>query len=214
MTGPESIRTFDLTLPDPHHSHCHTRGKCPMWLPAESLSTKLNARTTSTNKKYHRSDATSQFRKNTVSAPERLQQPKPRIRDNARKKTHLLKKVTFGTMEKGKPSTQAPPAPSPQDPSRYYIQLYRYFDRKSEANENLGWLTARGKDMKARLDYHTELTTNMSRQMHEMEQDILLNNDKTIAAMKEALAAKIQSRVAIAVVVMVSIVSLLFQMYL
>ncbi|KAI3815362.1 hypothetical protein L1987_15028 [Smallanthus sonchifolius] len=71
--------------------------------------------------------------------------------------------------------------------------------RKAEVNESLGWLTARGNDMKARLDYHTELMTDMSGQMHEMEQDIMLNHDKTIAAMKEARAAKFQSRVTIAV---------------
>ncbi|KAI3810804.1 hypothetical protein L1987_20426 [Smallanthus sonchifolius] len=57
MIGPEPKRTIDLTLPDPHH--CHAPGKCPMWLPTESLSTKSDARTPSTNKKDHRSDATS-----------------------------------------------------------------------------------------------------------------------------------------------------------
>ncbi|KAI3813929.1 hypothetical protein L1987_18664 [Smallanthus sonchifolius] len=159
-----------------------------MCLQAESLSTKLDARTPSSNKKDHKSDATSLYNENTVSAHERLELPKPRTRENARKKTLVLK-LTFETMEKGKPSTRAPLTPSPQDSSRDYIQLYRYFNRKDEVNESLGWLTSRGKDMKAH---------------------IMLNLDKTIAAIKEVRAAKIQSRVAIAVALVVSIASLLF----
>ncbi|KAI3810802.1 hypothetical protein L1987_20424 [Smallanthus sonchifolius] len=130
MTGPEPKRTIDLTLPDPHH--CHAPGKCPMWLLTESLSTKSDARTPSANKKDHRFDATSQFHENTVSSPERLEQPKPRT-------VKMLRiKLTFRRKSHSKPW------------------------KKAEVNESVGWLTARGKDMKTPLDYHTELTTNMS----------------------------------------------------
>ncbi|KAI3745062.1 hypothetical protein L1987_58163 [Smallanthus sonchifolius] len=122
---------------------------------------------------------------------ERLEQPKPRTRESARKKTHLPKKVTFKNMEKGEPSTRAPLVLSPQDPTKDYIQLYGYFDWKAEVNENLRWLTSRGTDMNARLDFHTELATDMSGQMSEMEQDIMQNHDKTTAALKEARAARI-----------------------
>ncbi|KAI3786444.1 hypothetical protein L1987_40132 [Smallanthus sonchifolius] len=119
----------------------------------------------------------------------RLERPTPRTRENARKRTHLPKKVTFKNIEKGEPSTRAPPVHTPQDPSKDYIQLYGYFDRKEEADECLGWLTARGTDMKTCLDFHTDLATDMSGQMSEMEQDIIQNHDRSTTAMKEARAA-------------------------
>ncbi|KAI3744691.1 hypothetical protein L1987_57780 [Smallanthus sonchifolius] len=72
-----------------------------MWLPAESSRIKSDARTPSTSKKDFKSDAASERRENTVSAPERLEQRKPRTRESARKKTHMPKKVTFKNMEKG-----------------------------------------------------------------------------------------------------------------
>ncbi|KAI3813910.1 hypothetical protein L1987_18645 [Smallanthus sonchifolius] len=69
MTGPEPVRTIDLNLPDLHHDH--VLGKCPTWLPAESSSIKLDARTPSASKKDFKPDATDQRRENTVSALER-----------------------------------------------------------------------------------------------------------------------------------------------
>ncbi|KAI3774069.1 hypothetical protein L1987_48612 [Smallanthus sonchifolius] len=114
-----------------------------------------NARTPSASKKDFKSNATSQRRENIVSAPEGLEQLKPRTRESARKKTHLPKKVTFKNMEKGESSTRAPPVSSPRDPTKDYIQLYGYFDWKAEVDENLGWLTSRGTCMKARMDFHT-----------------------------------------------------------
>ncbi|KAI3802329.1 hypothetical protein L1987_30459 [Smallanthus sonchifolius] len=88
----------------------------------------------------------------------RLERPKPRTRENARKRTHLSKKVTFKSIEKGEPSIRAP---------------------QDEVNESLGWLTARGTDMKARLDFHTDLATDMSGQINEWEQDLMQNHDRT-----------------------------------
>ncbi|KAI3744985.1 hypothetical protein L1987_58084 [Smallanthus sonchifolius] len=161
----------------------------------------------------HRLDATVKLREKAVLAPRRMEQPKPRTQENTRKKTHPPKRVTFGTLEKDGPSTRALPTPSPQDPFEEYVQQYGYYDWKAEVNENLGWLTARGKDMRARLEYQAELKTDMSGQLHEMEQDIMLNHDKTVTAMREARAAKAQNRVAIAVALVVSIARILFQLY-
>ncbi|KAI3744837.1 hypothetical protein L1987_57930 [Smallanthus sonchifolius] len=96
--------------------------------------------------------------------PVRLEQPKPRTRENARKRTLLPNKVTFKNTEKGEPSTRAPPVPIPQDPSKDYIQLYGYFDWKAEVSESLGWLTSHGTNIKMRLDFHSELATHMSKQ--------------------------------------------------
>ncbi|KAI3776577.1 hypothetical protein L1987_46363 [Smallanthus sonchifolius] len=121
-TGPELVKTVDLNLPD--HQHDHALGKCPMWLSAESSGTKLDAHTPSITKKDLKSYVTSPRRENTVSASMRLEQPKARTRENARKRTHLPKKVTFKNIEKGEPSTRAPPVLTPQEPTQDYIQLY------------------------------------------------------------------------------------------
>ncbi|KAI3827817.1 hypothetical protein L1987_01903 [Smallanthus sonchifolius] len=190
MTGPEPARIVDLSLPDHHHDQ--TLGKCPMWLLAECCGTKLDVRTPSATKKDLKSDATSHRRENTVSAQMRLERPKARTRENARKRTHLPKKVTFKNPEKGEPSARAPPA---------------------EVDESLFWLTARGTDMKTLLDFHTELATNMSGKLSEMEQDIMQNHDRSSATVKEARAARIQSRVAIAVAIVGSLASLFLQLY-
>ncbi|KAI3827896.1 hypothetical protein L1987_01985 [Smallanthus sonchifolius] len=211
MTGPEPVRTVDLNLPD--HQHDHALGKCTMWLSAKSNGTKSDAHTPSAIKKDLKSDATSQRRENTVSTPMRLERPKARTRENARKRTHLSKKVTFKNIEKGEPSTRAPPVHTPIDLSKDYIQLYGYFDWKTEVDESLRWLTARGTDVKTRLDFHTDLTTYMSGQMSEMEQDIMHNHGSSTTALKEARATRIQSRVAIAVAVVVSLASLFLQLY-
>ncbi|KAI3798044.1 hypothetical protein L1987_33311 [Smallanthus sonchifolius] len=64
-----------------------------------------------------------------------------------------------------------------------------------------------------RLDFHTDLATDMSGQMSEMEQDIMQNHDRSTTALKEARAARVQSRVAIAVALVVSLASLFLQFY-
>ncbi|KAI3773969.1 hypothetical protein L1987_48509 [Smallanthus sonchifolius] len=79
-----------------------------------------------------------------------------------------------------------------------------------EVDENLGWLTSHGTDIKTHLDFHT---TDMSGQMNEMEQDIMQNHDKTTTATKEARASRIQSWVAIVVALVVSLASLFLQLY-
>ncbi|KAI3805328.1 hypothetical protein L1987_27602 [Smallanthus sonchifolius] len=180
---PRATYIVDLNLPD--HQHGHTLGKCAMWLLAESSGTKSDARTPSATEKDIKSDTTSHRHENTVSAPMRLERAKARTRENARKRTHLPKKVTFKNPEKGEPSARAPPVHAPQDPSRDYIQLYRYFDWKKEVEESLGWLTARGTDMKMCLDFHTDLATDMSGPMSEMEQDIMHNHDRSTTALKK-----------------------------
>ncbi|KAI3797613.1 hypothetical protein L1987_32873 [Smallanthus sonchifolius] len=167
MTGPELVRTVDLKLPDKQHDHAS--GKRPMWLSAESSVTKSYAHIPSITKKDLKSDATSPRRENGVSAPRRLERPKARNRENARKRTHLPKKVTFKNIEKGEPSTTAPPVFTPQDPTKDYIQLNGYFNWKAAVDESLGWLTTRGTSMKTRLDFHTDLATDMSGKMSEME---------------------------------------------
>ncbi|KAI3825091.1 hypothetical protein L1987_06567 [Smallanthus sonchifolius] len=168
--------------------HDHALGKCPIWLSAETSGTKSNACTPSITKKDLKSDATSPRLENTVSAPIRLERPKARTRENARKRTHLPKKVTFKNIEKGEPSTRAPPIFTPREPTKDYIQLYRYFDWKAEVDQNLGWLTARGTDMKTHLDFHTDLATDMSGQMSEMEQDIIQNHDRSTTSLREVVS--------------------------
>ncbi|KAI3733219.1 hypothetical protein L1987_64439 [Smallanthus sonchifolius] len=88
LTGPDPTRTIDLNLHD--HPHKHVLGKCPIWLPAESSGTKSNARSPSATQRDLKSNATSPRRKNTVSDPMRLEHPKARTRENARKRTHHL----------------------------------------------------------------------------------------------------------------------------
>ncbi|KAI3732870.1 hypothetical protein L1987_64080 [Smallanthus sonchifolius] len=160
VTGPDRTRTIDLNLRD--HPGEHVLGKCPMWLPAESSGTKSDARSSSATQKDLKSNATSPRCQNTVSAPMRLERPKARTRENTRKRTHLSKKVTFKNIETGEPSTKAPQVVTPQESTKEYVQLYRYFDWKDEVNQSLRWLTSSGTDMKARLDFHTDLATDMS----------------------------------------------------
>ncbi|KAI3762418.1 hypothetical protein L1987_52848 [Smallanthus sonchifolius] len=181
VTGPYPTRTIDLNLPD--HPHENVLGKCPMWVPAESSGTKSDARSPSATKKDLESNATSPRRENTVSASMRPERPKARTRENARKRTHMTKK------------------------------LYEYFDWKDEVNESLRWLTSRGTDMEARLDFHTDLATDMSGQMNELEQDIMQIHERTTTAMRDARITRIQSRVAIAVALVVSIASIFIQLY-
>ncbi|KAI3773827.1 hypothetical protein L1987_48363 [Smallanthus sonchifolius] len=119
VTGPEPVRTVDLNLPD--HLHDHALGKCPMWLSAVSSGTKSDARTPSATKKEHKSEATSPRREYTVSAPMRLERPRAWTRENAKKRTHLFKKVTFKNIEKGEPSTRAPPVHTPQEPTLHSV---------------------------------------------------------------------------------------------
>ncbi|KAI3687676.1 hypothetical protein L1987_81376 [Smallanthus sonchifolius] len=133
VTGPDPTRTIDLNVPD--HPHKHVLGKFPMWLPVDSSGTKSDARSPSATQKDLKSNATSPRRENTVSAPMRLDRPKARTRENARKRTHLTKKVTFKNLEIGEPSTKAP-----RESTKAYVQLYGYFDWKDEVNESLGWL--------------------------------------------------------------------------
>ncbi|KAI3725497.1 hypothetical protein L1987_65287 [Smallanthus sonchifolius] len=130
---------------------------------------------------------------NTVSTPMRLERPKARTRENARKRTHLTKKVIFKNLEIGEPHSKAPQGVTPRESTKEYVQLYGYFDRKDEVNESLGWLTSRGTDMKARLDFHTDYPTNMSGQMNELEQDIMQNHERTTNAIRDAPTARIQS---------------------
>ncbi|KAI3712210.1 hypothetical protein L1987_70761 [Smallanthus sonchifolius] len=146
--------------------------QCPMWLPAESSGTKSDARSTFVTQKDLKSNSTSPWHENTVSAPMRLERPKARTRQNA-----------------------------------------RYFDWKDEVNESLGWLTSLGTDMKDRLDFHIDLATVMSGKMNELEQDIMKNHDRTTATMRDARIARIQSRVAITVALVVSLASIFIQLY-
>ncbi|KAI3754908.1 hypothetical protein L1987_54700 [Smallanthus sonchifolius] len=183
VTGPDPTRTIDLNVPD--HLHEHVLGKRPMWLSAES----------------------------SVSAPMRLERPKARTRENDRKRTHLTKKVTFKNLEIGEPSTKAPLVVTPRESTKEYVQLYEYFDWKDKVNESLGWLTCRGTDMKARLDFHTDLATDMSGHMNELEQDIMQSQERTTTAIRYARTARIHSRVAIVVALVVSIVSMIIQLY-
>ncbi|KAI3725496.1 hypothetical protein L1987_65286 [Smallanthus sonchifolius] len=85
--------------------------------------------------------------------------------------------------------------------------------RKDEVNESLGWLTSRGTDMKARLDFHTDLPTDMSGQMNELEQDIMQNHERTTNAIRDAPTARIQSQVAIVVALVVSISSIFIKLH-
>ncbi|KAI3704351.1 hypothetical protein L1987_74569 [Smallanthus sonchifolius] len=173
VTGPEPIRTIDLNIFD--YPHNHALGKCPMWLPTESSGTKYVARSLSLTQKDLKSNATSLRRENTVSTPMRLEHPKTRTRENARKRTNLSK--------------------------------------KDEVNESLGWLTSHGIDMKASLDFHTDLDTDMPGQMNELEQDIMQNHDRTTAAMRDARTARILSRITIAVALVVSLASIFIQLF-
>ncbi|KAI3814235.1 hypothetical protein L1987_18984 [Smallanthus sonchifolius] len=106
---------------------------------------------------------------------------------------HALGKcpMWLSTESNSEPSTRAPPVLTPQEPTKNYIQLYEYFDWKAEVVESLGWLTAHGTDMKARLDFHTDLATDMSGQINEVEQDLMQNHDKTTTALGDAHAAGI-----------------------
>ncbi|KAI3725033.1 hypothetical protein L1987_64806 [Smallanthus sonchifolius] len=189
VTGPDPTRSIDLNLPD--HLHEHVLGKCPMWLPAESSGTKSDAHSPSATQKDLKSNATSPGRENIVSAPMRLERPKARIRENARKRTHLTKKVTFEKLGIGEPSTKALPVVTPRESTKEYVQLYGYFDWKDEVNKSLGWLTSHGTDMKVRLDFHTDLATDMSGHMNELEQDIMQNQDRTTTAIRDARTARI-----------------------
>ncbi|KAI3676195.1 hypothetical protein L1987_85796 [Smallanthus sonchifolius] len=211
VTGPDPTRTIDLNLPD--HPHKHLLGKCPMWLTAESSGTKSDACSPSATQNDLNSNATSPRSENTVSAPMRLERPKARTRENARKKTHLTITVTFRNLEIGEPSTKAPQVVTPRESTKEYVQLYGYFDWKDEVNESLGWLTSRGTDMKARLDFHTDLATDMSGQMNELEQDIAQNQERATTAIRVARTTRIQSRVAKSIALVVSIVSLFIQLY-
>ncbi|KAI3687027.1 hypothetical protein L1987_80717 [Smallanthus sonchifolius] len=96
-----------------------------MWLSVESSGTKSDAHTPSATKKDLKSDATSPRRENTVSATMRLERPRARTRENARKRTYLSKKVTFKSIKKGEPSIRAPPIFTPPEPTKDYIHLYR-----------------------------------------------------------------------------------------
>ncbi|KAI3802104.1 hypothetical protein L1987_30229 [Smallanthus sonchifolius] len=71
----------------------------------------------------------------------------------------------------------------------------------------LGWLTSHGTDMKARLDFYTNLDTDMSGHMNELEQDIMQNQERTTTAIRDARTAHTQSQVAIAVALVMSIAS-------
>ncbi|KAI3725097.1 hypothetical protein L1987_64872 [Smallanthus sonchifolius] len=59
----------------------------------------------------------------------------------------------------------------------------------------LMWLPA---ESSAQLDFHTDLATDMSGHMNELEQDIMQNQERTTTAIRDARTARIQSRVAIA----------------
>ncbi|KAI3676201.1 hypothetical protein L1987_85802 [Smallanthus sonchifolius] len=126
VTGPDPTRTIDLNVPD--HPHEHVLGKCPMWLPAKSSGTKSDARSPSATHKDLKYNATSPRRENTVSTPMRLERPKARTRENARKRTHLTKKVTFEKLGIGEPSTKASQVVTPRESTKEYVQLYGYFD--------------------------------------------------------------------------------------
>ncbi|KAI3762393.1 hypothetical protein L1987_52823 [Smallanthus sonchifolius] len=141
VTGPDPTRTIDLNLPD--HPHEHVLGKCPMWLPAEISGTKSDARSPSATQKDLKFNATSPQHENTVSTLMRLERPKARTRENARKRTHLTKKG----------------------------------------------------------------------HMNELEQDIMQKHERATTAMRDAHTARIQSRVAIAVALVVSIASMFIQLY-
>ncbi|KAI3762370.1 hypothetical protein L1987_52799 [Smallanthus sonchifolius] len=106
--------------------------------------------------------------------------------------------VTFKNLEIGEPSTKAPQVVTPRESTKEYVQLYGCFDWKDEVNESLGWLTSRGIDMKARLEFHTDLATDMSGHMNEMEQDIMQNQERATTSTRDARISRIQSRVAIA----------------
>ncbi|KAI3732572.1 hypothetical protein L1987_63778 [Smallanthus sonchifolius] len=105
----------------------------------------------------------------------------------------MSKKVTFKNIEIGEPSTKAPQVVTPRESTKEYVKLYGYFDWKDEVNESLGWLTSHGTDMKARMDFHTDLATYMSGQVNELEQDIMQNHERTTTSMRDARTARIQS---------------------
>ncbi|KAI3712459.1 hypothetical protein L1987_71016 [Smallanthus sonchifolius] len=119
VTGPEPIRTIDLNLPDQPHNHA--LGKCPMWLLAKSSGIKSDACSPFATQKDLKSNATSPRRENTVSAPMRLECPKARTRENARKRTHLSKKVTFKNIEMEEPSTKAPQVFTPRESTKDHV---------------------------------------------------------------------------------------------
>ncbi|KAI3802050.1 hypothetical protein L1987_30174 [Smallanthus sonchifolius] len=128
-------------------------------------------------------------------------------------KNPFVQKGHFKIIEKAELSTKAPQVFTPRESTKDYLQLYGYFDWKDEANESLGWLTSRGTDMKARLDFHTDPATDMSGKMNELEQDIMQNHDRTTTAIRDAHIARKQSLVAIAVALVVSLVSIFIQLY-
>ncbi|KAI3754745.1 hypothetical protein L1987_54535 [Smallanthus sonchifolius] len=111
------------------------------------------------------------------------------------------------------PHCETPQVVTPRESTKEYVQLYGYFDWKDEVNESLGWLTSQGTNMKARLDFHTDLATDMSGHMNELGQDIMQNQERTTNAMRDARIARIQSRVAVAVALVVSIASMIIKLY-